>query len=82
MKTNHELRRDFKDEALAKQAVFGNKNLTFDLKQFANFKEWYIERCKELFCYNRNTILRHFDAFFVVYGYEVLQKLLKHDENV
>jgi hypothetical protein len=77
-----EQRREFNNEAIEKQIVFSNQDKTLTLKQYVNFREWYFNRCKELFTYNKNTTMRHFDSFFLVYGFNVLQQKTNGDEII
>ena len=82
MRNKTEERREFNREAIEKQIVFSNQDKTLTLKQYINFREWYFNRCKELFAYNKNTIMRHFDSFFLVYGFNVLQQKTNGDEII
>ena len=82
MTNKTEERREFNNEAITQQWLFADMNGNLTLKQYLNFREWYVNRCKELFAYNKNTILRHFDSFFLVYGFNILQQKTNGDEII
>ena len=82
MNNKVEQRREFNNEAITQQWLFADMNGNLTLKQYLNFREWYVNRCKELFAYNKNTILRHFDSFFLVYGFNILQQQTNGDEII
>jgi len=82
MRNKTEERREFNQEAVIKQFIFANSDRELTLKQYINFREWYFNRCKELFAYNKNTTMRHFDSFFLVYGFDILQQKTNGDEII
>jgi hypothetical protein len=82
MKNKTEERKEFNNEAIEKQLIFANFYGKLSLKSYINFREWYLNRCKELFAYNKNTTMRHFDSFFLVYGFDILQQQTNGDEII